>query len=178
MAALLHLASRCTHGVSTLLNEPLACMAVAQAARVPPRHAGRGVTTAMQEYSRLQALCTCKSTVCIHTLPLLHLASRCTHGVSTLANEPLACKAAAQAARVPPWHARRGVTTAMQGYSRLQALCTCKSRVCKHTLPSLHLASRCTRGVSKLANKPLACTAAAQAARVPPWHARRWATTA
>ena len=110
----------------TPANEPLACTAVAPAARVPPRHASRGVSTAMQEYTRLQALCTCKSTVFNHTSPLLHLASRCTHGVSTLTNEPLACMAAAWAATVPPWHAGRWASTAMYGDARPQALCTRK----------------------------------------------------
>ena len=118
----LHAASRCTHRAFTLTIEPLACMAAARAARVPPWRARRWTTIAMHENSRLQALCTCKSTVFNRTLPWLHLASRCTHDVCTLANEPLACMAVAPAARVPPWHARRWTTTAMHGGPRLQAL--------------------------------------------------------
>ena len=59
---LLHLASCCTDRANSCTFAPFARMATAQAAAAPPWCARRWTVTAMQELSRLQALCTCKST--------------------------------------------------------------------------------------------------------------------
>ena len=77
------------------------------------------------------------------TLPVLHLASCCTHRVNTWCFWPLACTGAARAAEAPPRHARRWATTATHGGSRPHTLCTCKATVSAHPLPLLHLASCC-----------------------------------
>ena len=78
---------------------------------------------------RVHTLVTCKSTVSPRTLPVWHAASFCIHGGFALANEPLACMAAAPVATAPPRHARRRATTTMLGHARPQKPCTCNQQL-------------------------------------------------